>query len=69
MKYTIYKPHNICNVRVLLLVELIAENKKEEDTTVDEATPTDVKRYPARRSSEKAKKRLKSVNMYPTTLC
>lgn len=55
-------------MRVLLLVELIAENKKEEDTTVDEATPTDVKRYPARRSSEKAKKRLKSVNMYPTTL-
>ena len=68
MKYTIiYKPNKICNVRVLLLVELIAGNKKEEDTTVDEATPTDVKRYPARRSSEKAKKRLKSVNMYPTT--
>ena len=69
MKSTIYKPNNICNVHVLLLVELIAENKKEEDTTVDEATPTDVKRYPARRSSEKAKKRLKSVNMYTTTLC
>lgn len=48
-------------ISVTLLVELIAVNKKkeEDDTTIDGETPMDVKRYPARRSSEKAKKRLK----------
>lgn len=46
-------------VYVLLSVDFIEENKKKDDTTIDETTPCDVKRYPARLSSEKAKKRLK----------
>lgn len=45
---------------LLLLIDLIENKKKDDDDkSNDEATPTDTKRWPARLSSEKAKKRLK----------
>ena len=50
------KQHDLCSI---VDIDLIEENKKGDDKKDDEATPIDTKRYPARMSSEKAKKRLK----------
>jgi len=43
----------------MLCVDFLEKKNKDDDEKIDEATPAETKRRPSRRSSEKAKKRLK----------